>query len=402
MNKRNFLNLALVFLIFWLFFNIFNEKNAEKETRPQGEFVIQTTRNEFKQGKVVAITLFNNNDQAVKFQNECPGEPFNVVYLGSGTEQKREASPEISCEETTDIELAPGEKKTVEYTYWSNALFDKPGRYRIETDVALGNVTRVIRSNEFVITERGAFGKFWITAIYQPIYNVLIALIAWAPGKNLAFAIILLTLITRVILLIPSQRAMVAQRKMQEIQPKLDKVRKQYAGNQERIAQETMAVWKEHKVNPFGSCLPILIQFPILIALFYVIQSGLNPDNSILLYTTLKDFTFGDINPHFLGMDLTKLNTIVLPLIVGGLQFAQMKLAEVKSSKEKRKTEDGKKDDKKKFGNEMQMATKMMTYVMPVMIAVFTASIPAGVGVYWGTSTLFGIAQQLFVNKKFK
>lgn len=398
MNKRNFLNLALIFLIFLLFFNVFNKK-SEEEVKPQGEFVIQTTLNEFKQGKPVAITLFNNSQHTVTFPNECPGEPFTVVYLGGAGEEKREASPEISCGETGDIVLESGTKKSVEYTYWSNALFDETGRYRIEADVALGDLTRVIRSNEFTVTQRGAFGKFWITAIYQPIYNVLIALINWAPGKNLAFAIILLTIIIRLILLIPSQRAMMAQRKMQEIQPKLDKIRKQYAGNQERIAQETMAVWKEHKVNPLGSCLPILIQFPILIALFYVIRSGLNPDNAILLYPALTDFKFGDIDPHFLGMDLTKLNTIVLPLIVGGLQFAQMKLAEAKSAKRGKREE---KQDKKPMGNEMQMATKMMTYVMPVMIAVFTASIPAGVGVYWGTSTIFGIGQQLIVNKKFK
>lgn len=398
MNKRNFLNLALIFLVFWLLFDVFNKKSVE-EAPPKGEFVIQTTRNEFKQGKPVAITLFNNSEHTVTLPGECPGEPFTIVYLGGTGEEKREASPEISCEEAGDIVLESGAKKSVEYTYWSNALFDDTGRYRIEADVALGDLTRVIRSNEFTVTQRGAFGKFWITAIYQPIYNVLIALINWAPGKNLAFAIILLTIIIRLILLIPSQRAMVAQRKMQEIQPQLDKIRKQYAGNQERIAQETMTIWKEHKVNPLGSCLPILIQFPILIALFYVIRSGLNPDNAILLYESLADFKFGDIDPHFLGMDLTKLNTIVLPLIVGGLQFAQMKLAEAKNEKHGKKE---KKQDKKPAGNEMQMATKMMTYVMPVMIAVFTASIPAGVGVYWGTSTIFGIGQQLIVNKKFK
>ena len=153
---------------------------------------------------------------------------------------------------------------------------------------------------------------------------------------------------------------------------------------------ETMNVWKEAKVNPFGSCLPLLLQFPFLIALFYVVQGGLNPDNAYLLYTNYQDFALTDIDVDFFGLlNLTKVNLYVLPVIIGGLQFLQMKLAM------------GRKKNKKgsKQSEEMAMATNMMTYVMPVMIAVFTASLPAGVGIYWGTSTIYGIVQQLFVNK---
>lgn len=406
MNKRTLLNLALVFIIFLLISNLFSSKNKTEPSLEKGDFVIQTTQGEFKQGKAVAIKLKNNTDKEITLKSECPGEPFDVYFLDGQEEQKREVSVEIDCKtliegSTQNIILTPkntdGDTATVDYTYWSNKLFDKTGRYRIQTEVQTGDIKRIFKSNEFTINERGAFGNFWRTGIYQPIYNTLILSIKYAPGKNLAFAIILLTIIIRLILLIPSQRAIVSQRKLQEVQPKLEEIRKKYAGNQEKIAEETMHIWKEHKVNPFGSCLPLLIQFPILIALFYVIQSGLNPDNSVLLYGFLKDFTFGDIDKYFLTMDLTQINKFVLPIIVGGLQFAQMKLAEIK----KEKKEEPKKEEKKKFGDEMQIATKMMTYVMPIMIAIFTASMPSGVGLYWGTSTLFGIGQQLVANYKF-
>ena len=133
----------------------------------------------------------------------------------------------------------------------------------------------------------------------------------------------------------------------------------------------------------------MLLQFPFLIALFYVIKGGLNPDNAYLLYTQYGDLGLQNINVNFLGLlDLTKRNFYVLPLVIGGLQFFQMQLAMAKKSKKNGKQ-----------SNEMAMATNMMTYVMPVMIAVFTASLPAGVGIYWGTSTSYGIVQQIFVNK---
>jgi YidC/Oxa1 family membrane protein insertase len=167
------------------------------------------------------------------------------------------------------------------------------------------------------------------------------------------------------------------------------------------IAKETMALWKEHKVNPLGSCLPLLIQFPFLIAIFYVIQTGLSPNNVYLLYGPLKEFSLLSIDVNFLGiLDLTKINAFALPIVVGGLQFFQMKLAMMRNKKRKEEKENKKKDKKKGKGAEMEMASQMMIYVMPVMIALFTASLPSGVGLYWSASTIFGIVQQLVVNRQ--
>ncbi|MEK7085452.1 MAG: YidC/Oxa1 family membrane protein insertase, partial [Patescibacteria group bacterium] len=228
-----------------------------------------------------------------------------------------------------------------------------------------------------------------IGLFYRPIYNGLIFFTYIVPGHGLGWAIILLTIIIRTILLVPSQKAMKSQRRMQDLQPRLSKIKEEFKGDQQRIASETMALWKEAKINPLSSCLPILMQFPFLIALFYVIQSGLNPDNTYLLYSQYSGFSLTDINTNFLNiLDLTKANLYVLPLVIGGLQFIQMKLAMAKN----KKADDGKR-------NEMAIAGSMMTYIMPVMIAVFTASLPAGVGIYWGASTIYGIIQQLVVNK---
>jgi YidC/Oxa1 family membrane protein insertase len=260
------------------------------------------------------------------------------------------------------------------------------------------NITssKILETTEFEIKPQGWFGYIWTTVFFQPIYNVLIFIASVVPFNDLGLAIILLTILIRTILLLPSQKALKSQRKMNELQPKLAKIKEKYKDNQEMIAKETMALWKEYKVNPFGSCLPLLIQFPVLIALFYVIQDGLNPNNAFLLYEPLKHFSLQNIHVNFLNiLDLTKINSIVLPLFVGGLQFLQMKLT---MATKKDKKEDN--NEKKAKGSEMEMAGKTMMYIMPVMIAIFTASVPAGVGLYWSVSTIYGIAQQIVVNKQ--
>ena len=149
-----------------------------------------------------------------------------------------------------------------------------------------------------------------------------------------------------------------------------------------------MKIWKKYKVNPTSSCLPMVIQFPILIALFYVVKNGFSFIDPNLLYGSLKNFDAASIQTVFLGLiDLTKVNAVALPITIGLLQFGQMRLTLGKSIKDA------------PTDSPMPMMNKTMIYAMPVMIAFFTASLPAAVGFYWGTSTFFGIGQQIIVNR---
>ncbi|OIP81030.1 hypothetical protein AUK45_02280 [Candidatus Peregrinibacteria bacterium CG2_30_44_17] len=294
--------------------------------------------------------------------------------------------------------VAPGESITLSYSNWVYSLFDELGIYRIEFSLE----GQTYYSNEFTIEAPGLLTTFWREAFYSPIYNALIFLISVLPNHSLALAIILVTLIIRTILLIPSQHAIRSQRKMQDIQPKLEEVKRKYAGNQEKIAMETMKIWQENKVNPLGSCLPLLIQFPILIALFYAIKEGLNPDKVALLYEFQKDFSMTSIDTGLFGIfDLTKIDIYFFPIAVGILQFIQMRLALAKKSTKKiAEKKPAKKNVKQDLSSDMEQANKMMQYFMPLMIAFFTASIPSGVGLYWGTSTLYGIIQQIVANRE--
>ena len=358
---------------------------------------ITTTSTEFKQDDLVSVKLRNNTDNEITIKNDCPGEPLDVFKYINGEWQQLNVSPRIVCNSTDPIKIEPKKDLTVSYTSWTHALFNEMGRYKISVAANINGEEKVIESNEFTVSGKSWWGYIWGTFFYQPIYNLLIYVVSNIPGYNLGFAIIILTIIIRLLLFIPQQRALESQRKMQEIQPRIKKLQEQYKDNQQKLAQETFALYKEYKVNPFGSCLPLLIQLPILIALFYVIQNGLNPDNVYLLYQPLKNFDLSLIDVNFFGLlNLTKNEIYVLPLTVAALQFIQMKLS---TATRKPKQEEGLVKKEKKGGQaEMEMATNMMTYILPVMIALFTASAPSGVGVYWGVSTLFGIGQQLYVN----
>lgn len=370
-------------------------------TLSENSLGIATMNEEFGQDSLVSVKLRNNTESELAIPNDCPSEPLNIFKYINGEWEAVAATPKITCISTDPIKIQPGEDMIVEYQSWNHALFGEMGRYKISVTTEIDGEEKEFTSNEFKITSKSWIGYLWGTFLYQPIFNALIYLISVIPGYNLGLAIILLTIILRLILFIPAQRGLESQRKMQEIQPRIKKLQEKYKNQQEKLAQETFALYKEYKVNPFGSCLPMLFQLPVLIALFYVIKTGLNPDHIHLLYQPLQGFDLTLVNTNFFGLlNLIERNVFVLPLIVAGLQFIQMKLAMAK--KQSKQAPKKKKDGTLAKGQEMETATQMMTYVMPVMLALFTASVPSGVGLYWGTSTMFGIGQQLYVNKNVK
>lgn len=399
MNKKNIITWVLFFLVFFVILQFFNKKQkAPPPDSAKGSLIITPAKTEFASGEEVKVTVKNYTASVITLPSNCPKNPFRVLSFSGEKFEEKGSESKMDCALAPDVTIEPNSEKTVSYTYWNYALFGNPGKYKVEIAFNNGSTTEIVASPEFAVVPAGIFRKLFRTVFFQPIYNTLVMFIRIAPAHDLGLAIILLTILIRIILLIPSQRAIVSQRHMQELQPKLEQIKKKYAGNQERIAQETMRLWKENKVNPFGSCLPLIIQFPVLIALFYVIQNGLNPDNAYLLYSPFKDSDLTAIHTNFLGiLDLTKVNMFVLPLIIGALQFFQFKIA-VRKKLAKAETEE-KKEEK---GSEMEMANKTMMYAMPVMIAIFTASVPAGVGLYWGVSTLFAIGQQMIANRSTK
>lgn len=242
-------------------------------------------------------------------------------------------------------------------------------------------------------------GNLYNTFLYQPLFNALIWIYHVLPWHDLGVAIILLTLFIKLLLFYPSLKGIRAQRSMQDLNPKLEAVKKEYADDKEELGRQIMALYKEHKVSPVSSCLPLLIQLPILIALFHVFQAGLKidattgllvPDSVSHLYGFLRDtYTTTALNKDFLGfMDLTATHNIVLAVAAGLAQFFQTKM--MQSKRPVVKSEGSKDEDMTAIMN------KQMMYVLPVMTVIFGYQFPSGVTLYWLASTLFTWIQQLF------
>ncbi len=372
----------LVFAIVLLALQFFMEKKAA----PSGEDIVLEGKNRIAIGKAFQLEVRNNSQEPVILPEFCPGHPLKVERFRNGEWSLLEAEADLSACEKMPKQIESGKSAMLSYAPWNWKLFGETGTYRISLALEEEGKAKEY-SHSLEIEKPSIFRTVWQEGLYKPILNVLIFIIAKLPGASLGWAVILLTILIKLILLLPNQKALQAQKQMQRIQPQLDALKLKYKDNQQKLAQETMELWKKHKVSPMGSCLPMLIQLPVLIALFYVVRDGLQSINPDLLYGTLKGFDTSSINPHFAGMDLSRNNLIVLPLIVGGLQFIQMKLTLGKAKPNP--------DDQ----SPLPMMNQTMLYAMPVMIAFFTASTPAAVGIYWGTSTLFGLLQQLAINR---
>lgn len=388
--KNKIFRFLFFFLIFLVIFQLLS-KNKTQEVNKTDD-VILSAKSKIVIGKEVKIDIQNNGKDIIKIINICPKNPLSVEFYQNGEWIKKEAilkDTSICEKQAKETIIKPTEKTVITYGLWNKDLFQEQGKYRISYKTLLNGKEKSYIT-EINIVAPSFIRRGWDILLYKPILNTLFFFVAKIPGHSLGWAIIILTLLIKIILLGPNQKALKSQKQLQRVQPQLDAIKQKYKNDPQKLSQETMAIWKKHKVNPMGSCLPMLIQFPILIALFYVVRDGLNIIDPSLFYASLRDFNLQSINPVFLGIiDLTKVNFIILPIIVGGLQFLQIRLSFAKS---KSLVANG-------ASPMMPMMNNMMQFFLPIMIAVFTASLPAAVGFYWGVSTIFAIGQQLVVNR---
>lgn len=223
--------------------------------------------------------------------------------------------------------------------------------------------------------------------LYRPLLNALIFLYNVIPGHDLGIAIIVLTLIIRFLLYPLSKKAIEAQRAVANLQPKIKEIQGKFKNDKQAQTKAVMEFYREHKINPFGGCLPLLIQLPILIALYRVFISGLAPENLGGLYSFVQNP--GSINTAFLGIiDLSATHNIPLSILAGALQFIQSKMMLKESPKSKFK------------GEMSSMMNKQMTYFMPILMVYFAFVLPAALPLYWVVITLFAIFQQRLIIKK--
>ena len=228
--------------------------------------------------------------------------------------------------------------------------------------------------------------------LYEPIFNLLIYFYNVVPAHDIGLAIIALTIVVKLILLPFSLQSVKSQKALQELQPKIEELKKKYTDSKEKLAQETMKLYKEQKVNPLSSCLPLLIQFPFLIAVYQAFRVGLTTNNFSMLYPFVENP--GQINHLAFGFLNMSAPNAVLAVRSGLAQYVQTKMMTTK--KQPVKT-DGAKDE-----NMLASMNKSMLYFMPIMTIVIGMSLPAGLTFYWFLTTVFTSVQQFFMFKKDK
>ncbi len=231
------------------------------------------------------------------------------------------------------------------------------------------------------------FRSFFNTILYQPLYNLLIAIVAVTPLHDMGVAIILITLLIRLVLHPFSIGAFRSQRIMQRMQPKLAELKAKHKDDKQALTQATMAMYKEHKINPISSCLPMLLQLPILLALYWVLTAGLKEVDLSLLYSftprppNISSVAFGFLPLHEASW--------VLAVLAGAAQFWQTKMMQVPPPVIK--TEGSKDED---FAARLN---QQMLYMMPVLTVVIGWSLPAGLTLYWLVATLLTVLQQWYI-----
>lgn len=232
------------------------------------------------------------------------------------------------------------------------------------------------------------FQELYTEILYRPLFNGLMAAYVFLPGHDLGVAIIVLTAIVRLVLHPFIARQYRSQRSLSDLQPEVEKIRAAVKDQQEQ-ARQLMALYKREGVHPASGCLPLLIQLPILFAIYRVLIDGLRVEALSALYPWIPR----PMELHMIAfgiLDLSKPN-IILAVIAGISQYIQ---ARIMLPPKRPAAAAGKPD----------MASMMSTqalYVMPVITVVFALGLPAGLSLYWATTTILGILQNALLKRRY-
>lgn len=232
--------------------------------------------------------------------------------------------------------------------------------------------------------------NLWDLILYKPFLNALAFLISIIPGGDVGVAVIILTLFVKTALFPLSQKSIESQIKMNLLAPELKKIKESGASKEEQ-AKQTFELYKNNKTNPFSGCLLVLIQIPIIFALYFVFFKGMNFENGTLYsFINIPEH----INMSFLGiLDLGQ-KSLILAVLAGISQYFQAVFMP-------KPIDSGNKSNsfQENFAKSMQT---QMKYVFPVIIVFIAYRVSGAVALYWITSNIFAIGQQLYANRKKK
>lgn len=230
-----------------------------------------------------------------------------------------------------------------------------------------------------------SFIYLYTELLWRPLFNGLIFFYNTFPWQDFGLAIIALTIVIRLLLTPLFIKAQHAQKKLGLLQPEIKKVQEQHKNNKEAQGKAMMELYAAHQVNPFSGCLMMLLQLPILIALFGVFQGSFKPENLSYLYSFIQNP--GTLNPLSFGiLDLSKGN-IYLGAVAALSQYWQSKLTLVALPSAAEKGE---------FTKVLQWQT---LYFLPALVLFWSYSLPSALTLYWTILNLLGIVQEIILHK---
>jgi YidC/Oxa1 family membrane protein insertase len=225
--------------------------------------------------------------------------------------------------------------------------------------------------------------------IFNPLYNVLIFLLTVVPFSDAGIAVVIVTVLVRLILYPISKKAVVTQVRMQEIAPKLAEIKEKYKDNTEEQAKKTLALYRETGVNPFSSFFLLFIQLPIILALYRIFTHAGFPNVDLaILYPFVH--APAHISTQFLGLNLTE-RSVILAVLAALATYFQIRIA---SGRQNANKSTGMADD---LARNMQ---SQMKYVFPVIVFLIAYKVSGVLALYWFTTNLFTIAQEIVVRRK--
>lgn len=235
------------------------------------------------------------------------------------------------------------------------------------------------------------------TIFVQPLLNLLFLIYGIIPGHDFGLSVILLTALIRFALWPLTAKQLHGQKKMQALQPEIAKIKQKAGSDKQKESQMLMELYKEKEISPFSACLPLLLQFPFLIALYFVFQKSTQDVTSIanLLYAPIKNLPYiqsviqdpTSFNPTLFGLVNMAKPSIALAILAGITQYVQVKMLAPKLN-----------DVTKK--DPQAQATQMMNYLFPALTVFIAWNLPAALPLYWTVTNLITIGQQYLIMRE--
>lgn len=239
------------------------------------------------------------------------------------------------------------------------------------------------------------FKAAFYNGIYEPLYNGLVYLVDIVPAHDIGIAIIILTILVKVVLFPLSKQAVRTQIAMREIAPEIEKLKEKFKDKQEEQARAIFALYREKGIRPFSSFLLILIQFPILFGLYWVFWKGGLPNvDTSILYSFVP--APESVNMEFLEIADMRERSVVLAALAGLTQLVYARLS--MGPRNKMATS----PVEQSFSSDMARSFDLQArYILPIIVAGIAYTVAAAVPLYWTTSNLFMIAQEFLMGRRF-